>query len=33
MSFGFDTAVQIVTDAIDRLTTTAEAHNRSWWSK
>ena len=28
MSFGFDTAVQIVTDAIDRLTTTAEAHNR-----
>jgi len=27
-SFGFDTAVQIVTDAIDRLTTTAEAHNR-----
>jgi 6-phosphofructokinase 1 len=28
LSFGFDTAVQIVTDAIDRLTTTAEAHNR-----
>ena len=28
MSFGFGTAVQIVTDAIDRLTTTAEAHNR-----
>ena len=27
-TFGFDTAVQIVTDAIDRLTTTAEAHNR-----
>lgn len=27
-SFGFHTAVQIVTDAIDRLTTTAEAHNR-----
>lgn len=27
-SFGFDTAVQIVTDALDRLTTTAEAHNR-----
>ncbi|GIU92938.1 MAG: ATP-dependent 6-phosphofructokinase 3 [Acidimicrobiia bacterium] len=27
-SFGFDTAVQVVTDAIDRLTTTAEAHNR-----
>ncbi len=28
MSFGFDTAVHIVTDAIDRLTTTAEAHDR-----
>lgn len=28
VTFGFDTAVQIVTDAIDRLTTTAEAHNR-----
>jgi 6-phosphofructokinase 1 len=28
VSFGFDTAVQIVTDAIDRLTTTAESHNR-----
>jgi 6-phosphofructokinase 1 len=28
ISFGFDTAVQIVTDAIDRLTTTAEAHDR-----
>ncbi len=27
-TFGFDTAVQIVTDAIDRLATTAEAHNR-----
>ncbi|MCB2222925.1 MAG: 6-phosphofructokinase [Actinobacteria bacterium] len=27
-TFGFDTAVQIVTDAIDRLTTTAEAHDR-----
>ena len=27
-TFGFDTAVQIVTEAIDRLTTTAEAHNR-----
>ncbi len=27
-TFGFDTAVQIVTDAIDRITTTAEAHNR-----
>jgi ATP-dependent phosphofructokinase / diphosphate-dependent phosphofructokinase len=28
VTFGFHTAVQIVTDAIDRLTTTAEAHNR-----
>ncbi len=28
VSFGFATAVQIVTDAVDRLTTTAEAHNR-----
>lgn len=28
VSFGFDTAVQIVTDAIDRVTTTAEAHDR-----
>jgi phosphofructokinase-like protein len=27
-AFGFDTAVQIVSDAVDRLTTTAEAHNR-----
>jgi 6-phosphofructokinase 1 len=27
-TFGFDTAVQIATEAIDRLTTTAEAHNR-----
>lgn len=27
-SFGFDTAVQIATDAIDRLKTTAESHNR-----
>ena len=27
-TFGFDTAVQIASDAIDRLTTTAEAHNR-----
>jgi phosphofructokinase-like protein len=27
-TFGFNTAVQIVTDAIDRLTTTAESHNR-----
>lgn len=28
VTFGFYTAVQIVSDAIDRLTTTAEAHNR-----
>lgn len=28
MTLGFDTAVQIVTDALDRLTTTAESHNR-----
>lgn len=28
VSFGFDTAVEIATGAIDRLTTTAEAHNR-----
>jgi len=28
VSFGFDTAVEIATDAIDRLTTTAEAHHR-----
>jgi ATP-dependent phosphofructokinase / diphosphate-dependent phosphofructokinase len=27
-TFGFDTAVQIATDAIDRLHTTAESHNR-----
>ncbi len=27
-TFGFDTAVQIVTDALDRLTTTAESHSR-----
>lgn len=27
-TFGFDTAVQVATDAIDRLTTTAESHNR-----
>jgi 6-phosphofructokinase 1 len=27
-TFGFNTAVQIATEAIDRLTTTAEAHNR-----
>ena len=27
-TFGFQTAVQIVTDAIDRLHTTAESHNR-----
>ena len=28
VTFGFDTAVQIATDALDRITTTAEAHNR-----
>jgi phosphofructokinase-like protein len=28
LTFGFDTAVQIATDAIDRLHTTAESHNR-----
>lgn len=28
MTFGFTTAVQIATDAVDRLATTAEAHNR-----
>jgi ATP-dependent phosphofructokinase / diphosphate-dependent phosphofructokinase len=28
MTFGFDTAVQIASDAIDRLHTTAESHNR-----
>src|SRR3954471_19052062 len=28
VTFGFDTAVQICTDAIDRLHTTAESHNR-----
>ena len=28
VTFGFDTAVQIATEAIDRLATTAEAHNR-----
>jgi phosphofructokinase-like protein len=28
MTFGFDTAIQIATDAIDRLHTTAESHNR-----
>jgi ATP-dependent phosphofructokinase / diphosphate-dependent phosphofructokinase len=28
MTFGFDTAVQIATDAIDRLHTTAESHDR-----
>src|SRR5437667_9593969 len=27
-TFGFDTAVNIVTEAIDRVHTTAEAHNR-----
>ncbi|MDH3227979.1 MAG: ATP-dependent 6-phosphofructokinase, partial [Thermoleophilia bacterium] len=28
VSFGFDTAVEIATEAIDRVTSTAEAHNR-----
>lgn len=28
ITFGFQTAVQVATDAIDRLVTTAEAHNR-----
>jgi 6-phosphofructokinase 1 len=28
ITLGYDTAVQIVTDALDRLTTTAESHNR-----
>jgi 6-phosphofructokinase 1 len=28
VTFGFHTAVQVVTDAIDRLVTTAESHNR-----
>jgi 6-phosphofructokinase 1 len=28
VTFGFDTAVQIATDALDRVTTTAESHNR-----
>lgn len=28
LTFGFDTAVQVASEAIDRLTTTAEAHNR-----
>ena len=28
MTFGFDTAVQIATDALDRITTTAESHDR-----
>src|SRR6202011_3103723 len=28
VTFGFQTAVQIATDAIDRLHTTAESHNR-----
>ena len=28
VTFGFDTAVQIATDAIDRLRTTAESHHR-----
>jgi phosphofructokinase-like protein len=29
MSFGFDTAVQVASDAIDRLHTTAESHHRN----
>jgi len=29
MTFGFDTAVQVATDALDRLHTTAESHNRT----
>ena len=28
VTFGFDTALQVVTDALDRLHTTAESHNR-----
>ena len=28
-TFGFDTAVNIVTESLDRLHTTAEAHNRT----
>src|SRR5207248_6403190 len=28
MTFGFDTALQVATDAIDRLHTTAESHHR-----
>ena len=28
VTFGFDTAVQIATDALDRIATTAESHNR-----
>ena len=28
VTFGFDTAVQVATEAIDRITTTAEAHDR-----
>ena len=32
-TFGFQTAVQIATDAIDRLHTTAEATIASWWLK
>ena len=31
-TFGFDTAVSIATEAIDRIHTTAESHQRgSWW--
>ena len=29
-TFGFDTAVNIATEAIDRLHTTAETHHRCW---
>ena len=28
MTFGFDTALQVATEAIDRLHTTAESHHR-----
>ncbi|MEZ5730362.1 MAG: 6-phosphofructokinase [Burkholderiaceae bacterium] len=33
VTFGFDTAVSIVCESIDRLATTASAHHRSWWSR
>jgi len=32
-TFGFDTAVMIATEAIDRIHTTADSHNRVWWSR